>query len=150
MSVAHEHFASNLLRGRLLAMARGWDRGAGPRAVLAAAPGELHDLPLIMFGLALRERGWRNTYLGADTPLETAAAATRELGADILVVSATDHERLEQLASELSQIAGGLPLYLAGPGATHELADRVGARHLEGDPVVEAERVTRDRAGAPA
>ena len=67
-SVAHEHFASNLLRGRLLGLARGWDRGAGPRAVLAAAPGELHDLPLIIFGLALWERGWRITYLGGDTP----------------------------------------------------------------------------------
>src|SRR5690242_16806172 len=38
-SVAQEHFASNLLRGRLLGLARGWGQGAGPRAVLACAPG---------------------------------------------------------------------------------------------------------------
>src|SRR4051812_32588703 len=30
-SVAQEHFASNLIRGRLLAVGRGWDRGSGPR-----------------------------------------------------------------------------------------------------------------------
>src|SRR6185437_10171658 len=42
-SVAQEHFASNLLRGRLLGLARGWGQGSGPRAVLACAPGELHD-----------------------------------------------------------------------------------------------------------
>ena len=34
-SVAQEHFASGLLRARLLGLARGWDRGAGPRALLA-------------------------------------------------------------------------------------------------------------------
>ena len=39
ISVAQEHFASSLLRGRLLSIARGWDRGVGPRAVLACAPG---------------------------------------------------------------------------------------------------------------
>ena len=35
----------------------GWDRGSGPRAVLACPPGERHDLGLVIFGLALRELG---------------------------------------------------------------------------------------------
>ena len=39
LSVAQEHFASNLLRGRLLGLARGWGRGTGPRALLACPPG---------------------------------------------------------------------------------------------------------------
>ena len=34
-SVAQEHFATGLLRARLLGLARGWDRGGGPRALLA-------------------------------------------------------------------------------------------------------------------
>ena len=70
-SVAQEHFASIVIRGRLLALARGWDRGTGPRALLACAPGEQHELGLIVFGLALRQHGWGITYLGADTPIET-------------------------------------------------------------------------------
>ena len=37
-SVAQEHFASSVLRGRLLGLARGWGRGLGPLAVLAAPP----------------------------------------------------------------------------------------------------------------
>ncbi|MGH3077312.1 MAG: MerR family transcriptional regulator, partial [Gaiellaceae bacterium] len=40
VSVAQEHFASNLVRGRLMALARSWDRGAGPRALIACAEGE--------------------------------------------------------------------------------------------------------------
>jgi DNA-binding transcriptional MerR regulator len=68
VSIAQEHFASHLVRGRLLGLARGWDRGSGPRAVLASPPQERHDLGLLIFGLALREHGWRITFLGGDTP----------------------------------------------------------------------------------
>jgi MerR family transcriptional regulator, light-induced transcriptional regulator len=75
LSVAQEHFATNLIRGRLLGLARGWGAGSGHRAVLACVPGELHDIGLIVFGLCLRERGWRITYLGADTPPLSVAAA---------------------------------------------------------------------------
>src|SRR4051812_37285814 len=78
-SVAQEHFASALLRARLLGLARGWDRGAGPRALLACPPGERHDVGLIILGLALRDRGWRVTFLGPDTPIGTLAAAADQL-----------------------------------------------------------------------
>ncbi len=37
-TIGQEHFASNLIRGRLLGLARGWDRGHGPRALLACPP----------------------------------------------------------------------------------------------------------------
>src|SRR5215212_5143381 len=70
-TVGQEHFASNVIQGRLRALARGWDQGAGPRAVLACAPGELHEIGLICFGLSLRARDWRITYLGADTPVQS-------------------------------------------------------------------------------
>ena len=79
VSIAQEHFASNVLRGRLLGLARGWDRGAGPRAVLACPPGERHDLGLLIFGLALREHGWRITFLGADTPSDTLVETVRRV-----------------------------------------------------------------------
>jgi MerR family transcriptional regulator, light-induced transcriptional regulator len=143
-SIAQEHFASNMLRGRLLGLARGWDAGAGRRAVLACAPGELHDLPLIAFGLALRARGWRITYLGADTPIATAAGAVRELPADAFVLSASVPERFAACATDLAAIADDVPLAIAGAGATPTLAARLGARHLSGDPVTEAERLTRE------
>ncbi len=39
VTVAQEHFASNVIRGRLAGLARGWGNGHGPRAVLACPPG---------------------------------------------------------------------------------------------------------------
>jgi MerR family transcriptional regulator, light-induced transcriptional regulator len=139
-SVAQEHFASALLRGRLLGLARGWDQGSGPRAVLACAPGELHDLSLIVFGLALRRQGWRITYLGADTPLQTITETAGALDPDIVVLvaiaAALDDER-----EALSELAAQRPLALAGSGVSDELAASVGARRLDRDPVTEAERL---------
>jgi MerR family transcriptional regulator, light-induced transcriptional regulator len=137
-TVAQEHFASQMIRGRLLGLARGWDRGEGPRAVLACAPGELHDLPQIAFGIALRGLGWRVTFLGADTPVDTLAAAADRLRPTLVVVSAVVAGRLEDCAAELAELARRHPLALAGAGASEELAARVGASLLAGDPVAAA------------
>ena len=76
-SIAQEHFASALLRGRLLGLARGWGTGSGPLGLLACFPGDQHDLGLLCFGLALRGQGWRITFLGPDTPLATITCSPR-------------------------------------------------------------------------
>ena len=81
ISVAQEHFASNLLRGRLLGLAQGWGQGQGPAAILACLPGEHHELGLLAFGVALRRRGWRITYLGTDSPIGAVADTARSLAA---------------------------------------------------------------------
>jgi MerR family transcriptional regulator, light-induced transcriptional regulator len=142
-SVAQEHFASNFLRGRLLGLARGWGQGGGPLAILACAPVELHDLPLIAFGLALRAHGWRIAFLGPDTPLGTVADAAAKLEPKLVVVSATTPQRLTRVREELCALARSAPLALAGAGAKAALAEAVGATHLPDDPVTEAGRVAR-------
>jgi DNA-binding transcriptional MerR regulator len=147
VSVAQEHFASVVLRGRLLAMARGWDRGAGPRALLACAPGELHDLGLILFGLALRAQGWRITYLGPDTPLDTLHAVVADLEPDAVVLAALDPDRLVAGREQLSELADRAPLFLAGAGATAGLTATVGAKVLGGDPVSAAAELASTRPG---
>ena len=137
-SIAQEHFASIVLRGRLLALGRGWDRGAGPRALLACAPGEQHELGLIIFGLALRQRGWRITYLGADTPIATLKDAARELAPAAVVLVALTPERLTRLRGSVAELAQGTRLLLGGAGARERLAREIGAERLSGDPVAAA------------
>jgi DNA-binding transcriptional MerR regulator len=144
-SVGQEHFASQLIRGRLFGLARGWDRGAGPRALLACAPGEQHDLGLIALGLALRARGWRITYLGQDTPLETLAETARSLGPLAIVISSASPDRLSRSEAELRRLAGIAHVWLAGPGASEALAKKGRATFLEVDPVAAADRVAATR-----
>ena len=144
-SVGQEHFASQLIRGRLLGLARGWDRGAGPRALLACAPGEQHDLGLIALGVALRARGWRITYLGQDTPLETLAESARSLGPLAIVISSVSPDRLSTSGAELRRLADIAHVWLAGPGASEALAKKTRATFLEVDPVAAADRVAATR-----
>ena len=137
-SVAQEHFASIVLRARLLALARGWDRGVGPRALLACAPGERHELGLIVFGLALRQQGWRITYLGADTPLDSVQAASRQLSPAAVVLVALTSDRLEPIGEPLTQLARDGRVLLGGAGAHRDSAAAVGAELLPHGPVESA------------
>jgi MerR family transcriptional regulator, light-induced transcriptional regulator len=142
VSIAQEHFASTLLRGRLLGLARGWGRGIGPVAVLACAPGEQHDLGLLIFGLALRARGWRIIYLGTDTPIMSVAEAARSCSPAAVVVSAVDARVFRRHAEELRQLALETRLYLGGAGAA-KARFVAGALQLTGGPVDEAEQLTQ-------
>ena len=141
-SVAQEHFATGLLRARLLGLARGGDRGAGPRALLACPPGERHDLGLIILGLALRDRGWRVTFLGPDTPIETLAAAADQLAPDVVVLCSLTRDPLARATAGIARMASSRPVLLAGPGADAEVAERSRARLLAGGPIEAAGEVS--------
>jgi DNA-binding transcriptional MerR regulator len=130
--VSHEHFASNLLRGRLLSLARLWGRGNGPLAMLACAPGERHDISLIAFGLLLRSHGWRILFLGADTPLPTLTHAAQTTSPAAIVIVAFVPERLEVEAGTLRRLSRIAPVFLSGPGASG-VPPRGRVQHLASD-----------------
>jgi DNA-binding transcriptional MerR regulator len=141
ITVAQEHFASNVVRGRLLGLARGWGRGVGPVALLACLPGEHHDLGLIAFGLALRSHGWRIAYLGADTPLDTLERAAEALEPAFVVVSATTDERIAPVSTQLKALARSYRVGLGGSAAATSDGSRLGVLDLRDDPIAEAKRI---------
>ena len=141
VSIAQEHFASNLIRGRLAGLARGWGHGHGPRAILACVPDELHDLALLAFGIVLNRNGWRIEYLGASTPLDELIRMADAQRPDLVMLVGTGPERFDGLTDDLVRLARVAPIALAGSGATPALADAVGARLLTDDPVTAAEQM---------
>ena len=143
LEVAQEHFASNLVRERLLGLARLWGRGVGPLAILSCAPGERHDIGLIAFGLLLRSHGWRILFLGADTPVETLERAVASNPARLVVVASADAPRLEAERAGLRRLAGAAPLVLSGPGASEELCAELGVERLDGELVAAVAEVAR-------
>jgi len=143
VSVAHEHFASNLLRGRLTSLARGWGNGTGPTAVLACAPKEQHDLPLLMLGITLNRFGWRIVYLGVDTPLDDLRIVAERGRPDLVVLALTNAQRLKTHLRHLTQLADSLPLALAGAGACSTLAEQTGAQLITTDPITAAEDIAK-------
>jgi len=141
-SVAQEHFASSVIRGRLLGLGRGWGRGLGPVALLACLPGERHELGLLAFGLALRARGWRIAYLGSDTPIDTLTRTADSLQPQLVAVSTVTDERVEPVLRELRKLAKRYRLVVGGAGASDGAAASLGSLALAGDPVSAAEHVT--------
>jgi MerR family transcriptional regulator, light-induced transcriptional regulator len=150
-SIAQEHFATAVLRGRLLGIARGWGVGIGPAAVLACLPGEHHELGLLAFGLALRAHGWRIVYLGPDAPVGTIEDACGRLQPDLVVLSAVARERVQPVREELRGLAERWRVALGGAAAEGGAPEPDGVLLLTGDPIAEATRVTAlagDRASA--
>jgi methanogenic corrinoid protein MtbC1 len=138
-SVAQEHLASEAIRGRLahlLADTRGGVRGV---AVLACAPGERHDLGLLMVAILMRVDGWEVVYLGADTPLRDAVSLAERLHADVLGLSVGTTEGMSGLEQAWSS---KLRVVIGGRAANAHDAKRVGARHVDGG-VVESVRALR-------
>ncbi|MEI7625888.1 MAG: cobalamin B12-binding domain-containing protein [Actinomycetota bacterium] len=142
-SIAEEHFTTTIIRGRLGALSHRWGAGDGRMALLACAPGERHDIGLLCFGLALRARGWRVTYLGADTPISELDGLAVRLAPAATVISAAIEEVFEAHLDELASLSARTPLYIGGAGSTEAVALRIDARLLRGDPVSAAIQLTR-------
>jgi DNA-binding transcriptional MerR regulator len=144
VSVAQEHFASNLLRGRLLGLAQGWGQGQGPGAILACLPGEHHELGLLVFGVALRRRGWRITYLGTDSPIGAVADIARSLAPTVVVLLSINPDNFLDHARQIEQLANQVPVMIAGTGATAEVARHTHTHVLDQDPVSAAQTIDHD------
>jgi DNA-binding transcriptional MerR regulator len=143
LEIGQEHFASNLIRARLLSLARLWGRGSGPAALLACVPGEHHDISLLAFGLILRSHGWRILFLGADTPIATISEAAKRTQPAVTVLASFDPARLEVESSAIRRLAKHTPLVLSGPGATQEISTRLRVPRLDGDLVTAAHDTAR-------
>lgn len=142
IGVAEEHFATSVLRRRLVQLTIGWERGGERLALLACAPGELHDLGLLTFGLALRHyHGWRIAYLGTDTPATELLRAADALQPDAVITSATTPAHFFRSADYWRTLADRVPVAIGGSGASARLAKNLGAAYLNDDPVNSAARV---------
>jgi DNA-binding transcriptional MerR regulator len=139
VSIAQEHFASSVIKGRLSSLARGWESGSGRFAILACLPGERHELGLLCFGIALRNQGWRIAYLGSDTPVDAMARAAETLRPDVVLFSGTTSDGFGQQKEGIRALSSSVSVIVAGPGATSEFAVSVGARTLSGDPISAAQ-----------
>jgi DNA-binding transcriptional MerR regulator/methylmalonyl-CoA mutase cobalamin-binding subunit len=145
MTVGHEHFVSHLIERRLLALANGWEAGQGPLALLACPSGERHTLGLVCFGLLLADRGWRISYLGADTPIDQVVNVGASLRPEAVILCALDPRHLAHSGAAIAGLGREHHTILAGSGASVELAERLGVQHAGGDPATTAQALADSR-----
>lgn len=105
ITIAHERGASHYLRSRLSALMEvagveeNREGGWGPLVVAACAPGEQHELGLMMLTLALRRRGVRVAYLGANVPLGDLTTFAHEREAQALLLAVNGEWALQDWAT---------------------------------------------------
>ena len=133
LSIAGEHALTAKVRahlGRLLADGRGGVHGV---AVLACAPGERHDVGLLMLGVMLRADGWRVEILGADTPVADAVDFAERVDATMLCLSATHNESVDHLRAALPALTSqlGATLVLGGTAVGPETARELSATYAD-------------------
>ena len=86
--IAEEHFFAMYLRSKLGARLQHRMRYAtGPRLLAACAPGEQHEIGLLLFALEANSAGMRTVLLGADTPLSDVGIACRRSGCVAVVIA---------------------------------------------------------------
>jgi DNA-binding transcriptional MerR regulator len=142
-TVAQEHFASNLVRSRLVGLAQDWGAGGSSTSVAACLPGEAHDLGLVMLGLLMARRGWQVTFLGADTPFDSLEATVRSLRPSLVVLATYDAAVFHANEEAIARLAATTRVAITAPVDDEAIRSR-GAEALGGDiPAAAAALVTR-------
>jgi methanogenic corrinoid protein MtbC1 len=126
ITVAAEHFYSNIIRRRLLSLLAA-QPAITPRmtAALACLPGEQHELGLLMLALFLRWAGARVLYLGADLPVRNLIRLSQTRDIDAICLSGgreASWDALDTLVDELPPTLHAPRIYLGGAAATEHSA----------------------------
>jgi DNA-binding transcriptional MerR regulator len=124
-AVAEEHFFAMYLRSKLGARLQHRMRYAeGPRLLTACAPGEFHEIGLLLFALEAQAAGLRTVLLGADTPLEELAVAQQRARCDGVVLSSSMDPAPGVLDDALPRLVrhAGVPVFIGGATAVRRAA----------------------------
>lgn len=124
LSIGVEHFASALFLRQLLLLYSDSPDPWRPGKVLAAcAPGDEHQIGLLMVLVGLRRRGWSVRFLGPDLPVSELEQAASRLRPHVLLVSATrrpEPDVLSQLAELPLRLPAPSPVLVVGGQAFSE------------------------------
>lgn len=116
-AVAEEHFFATYLRSKLGArLQHRSHHAAGPCLLAACAPGEHHELGLLLFGLEAQEAGFRTLLLGADTPMHDVGIARRRAAVSGVVLSSSIDPPPTFFDAELPALVreGSEPVFVGG------------------------------------
>jgi methanogenic corrinoid protein MtbC1 len=118
VSVAHEHLASATVRTALQTLLSDPRPDVRGTAVLACAPGEQHEIGLLMLAVLLRSDGWQVAYLGANTPLADAIALADSLDARVLCLSTSLRAGADEVDRALARepLRASLTVFVGGRG----------------------------------
>ncbi len=140
MPITVEHFATQFFTSQLLIMAGSAGIPDQKGAIVAAcAPGETHQVGLLMIVVLLRWRGWDVRYLGPDLSLQGMARALIPVNPRLILFSATMPEpanKLNDLVDTLENLPYPKPEIVLGGRAFSEyrLSEKIPGHYFQGSP----------------
>lgn len=147
LPIAVEHYATQFCMQHLMSMLAAAAPPSHPGSIIAAcAPGEMHQIGLLMLVVMLRWRGWDIKYLGPDLPLDRLEEALQPIHPQILMFSANRVETAQRL-NILPEILSGFPqphpLVVLGGQAFLQmrLPDDIPAVYLNAPPTETIQRI---------
>jgi MerR family transcriptional regulator, light-induced transcriptional regulator len=134
LRMAHEHFATAVVRSFLLNPARQYAGVNGTGTLVASTPqGQLHELGAVMATALATEQGWRAVYLGPSLPAAEIAGIASQNQARAVALSIVYPDDDPNLERELRDLRRFLPknvaILVGGRAAEHYRAaiDAIGA-----------------------
>ena len=125
LPIAVEHYATQFCMQHLMSMLAAAAPPSHPGVIVAAcAPGEMHQIGLLMLVVMLRWRGWDVKYLGPDLKLDRLEEALVPIHPVIVMFTANrveTAERLMVLPDILNRFPPPQPLLVLGGQAFKEL-----------------------------
>ena len=136
ISVADEHVATALAQTAMASLYPRfpWPAG-GPTAIVACVEGEHHELGARMVADLLALDGWRDVFLGADTPLDALVAKAVASAPVLVALSATLPEHrlaVQQATARLRAVAPDVRLLVGGRAVHPREAQGLGADYAAG------------------
>lgn len=113
--ISAEHFATNILRPRLMRLLTAARSATAPRCIAAAPEPEDHELGVLSAAAVAADLGFRVTYLGARTPSVALEGSIATLRPDIVLVGAVT-ARAAKAFCAVPPALGDARLVVGGPG----------------------------------
>ena len=122
LRIAHEHFATAVVRTLLGAICEGVDVSASmPNLVVATPRGQLHEIGALIAGMTAASEGWDVTYLGPNLPAEEIVGCAVQNSAKAVGLSIIYPIDNPNIANELRKLRRGLEedvaVFIGGSGA---------------------------------
>lgn len=109
ISVVAEHYATHYLRRKLDGLVNLTPtHSESPTIVMGCAPGDWHEIGLVLLSFYLRRHGYHVIYLGQNVPLEHLVTELARLHPVLLIMSAATAETAHNLA-EVARTVATLP-----------------------------------------
>jgi methanogenic corrinoid protein MtbC1 len=92
-----QHYAVTTLRSQLISMVNATSCECGPKALLACAPGDQHEIGLLLMALSLRRRGYAVIYLGPNLTTTEFEEVVNTIEPQLICFSAATVQSAEAL-----------------------------------------------------